>query len=184
MAEQGVERIDQLIRYIDCALTHPRPLPVGKHEYNPSLHTVPEVRDLYHCLYKLYSEESSSVQFREPVNALELNIYRYYDVVKTPVSLRTVLDRIAGGQVYSNAAQVMSDVAQIWENCRLFNGNDHSLTKEARRCEEALERIRHDYAEDSIASEEDIEWLGNTAASWSDDRLLEFINNYLKKRGA
>nr|CCC95583.1 unnamed protein product [Trypanosoma congolense IL3000] len=133
-----VDEINYWIAYVDCALAHPCPMPRGKHVYHSDLKVVPEIRDLYDCLYKLYSEENASEHFREPVDALRLGILNYYTVITEPMSLRTVLDRITQGGHYSQAAQVMSDVDIIWSNCEKYNGVESTLAVEARKCKAIL----------------------------------------------
>lgn len=168
------------LNYIDCALKHPRPLPSGKHVYRATLETVPEVRDLYHCLYKLYTEESSSVNFREPVNALALGVFNYYDVVKNPMSLRVVLDRIVEGEYYSSAEQVLRDVELIWQNCAAFNGESSPITGEAKKCAAALERMRQAFHDEQLASQDEVNHLADVIESSGDDGMLEALMDYFR----
>lgn len=174
-------KIDYWVQYIDCALKHPRPLPTGKHAYRHSLETIPEVAELYHCLYKLYSEEESSVWFREPVNALAQEIFTYYDVVQTPMSLRHILDNIVKGATYSTAAQVMEDVDLMWKNCITFNGANSLMATEANKCRQALERIRQNYQDDHRVTLEDADRLYQVIASMQEQQLIENIAEYLRR---
>lgn len=177
----AVGKIDYWVQYIDCAMKHPRPLPSGKHVYRQSLETIPEVAELYHCLYKLYSEEQSSVWFQEPVNALAQEIFTYYDVVKSPMSLRTILDRIVQGDTYSTAGQVMEDVDLIWRNCIAFNGANSLLATEAAKCKAALERIRQNFQDDQRVTLEDADRLYQVIASMQEQQLIDNIADYLRR---
>jgi hypothetical protein len=177
----AVGRIDYWVQYIDCALKHPRPLPSGKHAYRRSLETIPEVAEIYHCLYKLYSEEQSSVWFQEPVNALAQEIFNYYDIVKSPMSLRTILDNIVKGDTYSTAAQVMEDVELIWRNCVAFNGATSLLATEAQKCKAALERIRQNYQDDQRVTLDDADRLYQHIASMQEQPLIDSIAEYLRR---
>lgn len=174
-------KIDYWVQYIDCALKHPRPLPSGKHAYRQSLETVPEVAELYHCLYKLYSEEESSVWFREPVNALAQEIFNYYDVVKAPMSLRHILDNIVKGDTYSTALQVMEDVELIFRNCIAFNGATSLMAAEAGKSRSALERIRRAYQDDQRITVDEAERLFQVIASMQEQQLIDNIAEYLRR---
>ncbi|EPY25722.1 hypothetical protein STCU_00370 [Strigomonas culicis] len=167
------------LQYIDCALHHPH-LPSGRHSYNASLSTVPEVRDLYHSLYKLYSEHSCSVNFREPVNALQLGALHYYDVITEPMSLRTVLDRIAAGGHYTTTAQVLRDVDLIWSNCAKFNGGDSVITAEARSCAKTLQSLRQAFEDEQLASTEDIDSINHAVESCNNYALMQELIDYFK----
>ncbi|GET93422.1 hypothetical protein, conserved [Leishmania tarentolae] len=174
-------KIDYWVQYIDCALKHPRPLPAGKHAHRQSLETIPEVAELYHCIYKLYNEEESSVWFREPVNALAQEIFTYYDVIKSPMSLRQILDSIVKGDTYSTALQVMEDVELIWKNCITFNGANSLLATEAGKCRSALDRIRRAYQDDQRITVEEAERLFRVISSMQEQQLIDNIAEYLRR---
>lgn len=175
------QEIQYWINYVDCALKHPHPLPAGKHAYRSSIDTVPAIKDLYHCLYKLYTEENSSVSFREPVNALALGVFSYYDVVRRPMSLRMVLDRIVEGSHYSTAEQVLEDVALVWANCEAFNGPSSPVTAEAQRCAAALDRIRADFADCQPAPVDEVESFTQVFQDYATEELEEAVLNYFKR---
>ncbi|ESS69005.1 hypothetical protein TCDM_02277 [Trypanosoma cruzi Dm28c] len=175
-----VDEVNHWIAYIDCALSHPHPLPKGKHVFRSDLSTVPEVRDIYDCLYKLYAEESASASFREPVNALELGVFNYYEVVTEPMSLRTVLDRIAEGGHYSQATQVLADVEKIWSNCEKYNGADSALVKEAKKCQGILTRLRERLAEEQPAPNAELDKIISAFES-ADESVLGELEAYFRR---
>lgn len=174
-----VDEIVYWIDYIDCALSHPQPLPKGKHVFRSDLSTIPEIRDLYDCLYKLYAEESVSVSFREPVDALELSIFNYHTVVTEPMSLRTVLDRIAEGGHYSQASQVLSDVDKIWSNCEKFNGADSAVSQAARKCKALLTKLLERLSDEHYAPPAEVEKLLNVLEGL-DESVLGEMETYFK----
>lgn len=45
----------------------------------------------------------------------------YFKVVKQPMDLGTIRDRLEKGEVYKNVEQVLKDVARVWSNCCLYN---------------------------------------------------------------
>ncbi|KAH9598237.1 Bromodomain [Trypanosoma melophagium] len=151
------ERINYWLNYIDCALSHPKPLPTGKHVFRSDLDADPEIREIYECLFKLYTEEKTSTEFREPVNALQHGLFNYYTVITEPMSLRTILDHIAEGDYYSEVSEVMSDVEKIWSNCEKFNGPDSAITAEARKCQEALTLLIKSVADEQLASPSEVD---------------------------
>ncbi|ESL10502.1 hypothetical protein TRSC58_01765 [Trypanosoma rangeli SC58] len=177
---KAVDEINHWIAYIDCALSHPRPLPKGKHIFRSDLSTVPEVRDIYDCLYKLYTEEIASAPFREPVHALDLGVFNYYEVVKEPMSLRTVLDRIAEGGHYSQASQVLADVEKIWSNCEKFNGVDSALAADAKKCQGVLTKLRERLADEQPAPNAEVDKVINAFES-VDESVLGALEDYFRR---
>ncbi|KAG8348812.1 Bromodomain [Trypanosoma vivax] len=172
-----VDEINYWISYVDCALEHPQPLPRGKHVYRSDLNAVPEVRDLYDCLYKLYTEEETSEHFREPVDALKLGVFNYYKVVTNAMSLRTILDRIAEGGRYSRAAEVMEDVELIWSNCKKFNGADSPFAIKAKECAVVLAKLRERLADEQLASPTEVDRLVHVI-SCADDTVISELETY------
>lgn len=174
-----LEEVDDLLAYIECALRHPRPLPDGSHVYHSSIGGPPEIADLYHCLYKLYTEGSESDSFREPVNALHYRIYRYYDIITKPMSLRDVLDRIASGTHYQQVAQVEADVELIWKNAEEFNGPASPITQKAHLCRSSLAKLREELEGDKIPPEEEAVDLVNDIVNMQNPDLSAALEHLL-----
>lgn len=175
------DEIQYWIKYIDCTLKHQHPLPSGKHVYNVDIDTSAEIKALYHCLYKLYTEESRSVSFREPVNAPLLGVVNYYDVVSTPMSLRNVLDNIATPNYYTSASDVMRDVELIWQNCATYNGAASPLTAEAKKCAAALEKLKSSYADEQMAPADDVNSVAESIEANGDEGMLEELMDYFRR---
>ncbi|EAN79959.1 Bromodomain, putative [Trypanosoma equiperdum] len=171
------EDINYWIRYIDCALSHPLPLPKNKHVFHSDQRLAPEIRDLYDCLYKLYAEESASEYFREPVDALRVGAWNYYSVITEPMSLRTVLDYIVQGGRYSQVEQIMNDVELIWKNCERYNGAESHLAADARRCRAILEKHRERLADEQTAPAAEVDELIEALESM-DDSVLKAVEAY------
>jgi hypothetical protein len=73
--------------------------------------------------------------FRHPVDEERDGAPDYYQTVKTPMDLGTVLSRLQSG-AYSSAERWQRDIDLIWENCELYNGRDSEfqpLINEMRR---------------------------------------------------
>lgn len=60
----------------------------------------------------------------------------YFQVVKRPMDLGTIRDRLEKGEVYKNVKQVLEDVALVWSNCRLYN-DDGDPIMELLQCVES-----------------------------------------------
>jgi hypothetical protein len=115
-AYQRCQILQQLIR---CAtLNHPK-IPIGRHEpVNPA---PANFEPVYWRLVKLYQNREFTA-FHEPLDAIHHSLPHYYNsVVTTPMSLRTILDRLVDG-FYASNEQVFADVDVIVENAVKFNG--------------------------------------------------------------
>nr|XP_004500666.1 transcription factor GTE10-like [Cicer arietinum] len=69
--------------------------------------------------------------FSEPVDAVKLNIPDYFTVIKHPMDLGTVRDRLTSGK-YSNPMDFAADVRLTFSNAMTYNppGNDvHTITE-------------------------------------------------------
>lgn len=69
--------------------------------------------------------------FNQPVDPEALGLPNYFDVVKKPMDLGTVLSRLSDGElqewekcVYQNAQEVYRDVSLVWHNCALYNSRE------------------------------------------------------------
>lgn len=60
----------------------------------------------------------------------------YFQVVKRPMDLGTIRDRLEKGEVYKKVKQVLEDVALVWSNCRLYN-DDGDPIMELLQCVES-----------------------------------------------
>ncbi|KAK2953498.1 hypothetical protein BLNAU_11498 [Blattamonas nauphoetae] len=73
--------------------------------------------------------------FSVPVDPIRLNCPTYFDIVKNPQDLGSIKKGLETGK-YQSAEDVVKDVQQVWENCRLFNSADHNLIPYCNRLEE------------------------------------------------
>ncbi|TKA60927.1 hypothetical protein B0A49_10829, partial [Cryomyces minteri] len=61
-----------------------------------------------------------SYPFVVPVDPVALNIPNYHNIIKKPMDMQTVTQKLKNGQ-YENAKEFESDVRQIFFNCEKFN---------------------------------------------------------------
>ena len=71
-----------------------------------------------------------ALQFLQPVNTKK--VVDYLDKIKSPMDLATIKEKIQEKR-YSSRGEFLSDISQIWENSKIYNGDDDLLTKAAKR---------------------------------------------------
>ena len=81
----------------------------------------------------------SSLPFRQPVDYVTLNIPSYPTIVKTPMDLKTLEENLKANK-YPTVDAFVTDFNLIVENCRTFNGPDHSITKLANEMQKAFQK--------------------------------------------
>lgn len=75
--------------------------------------------------------------FMEPVDAVALQIPNYHKIVKKPMDLQTMSEKLNHGQ-YNNAREFERDFQQIVKNALMFNGPDHIVTHCAHKLDEVF----------------------------------------------
>ncbi|KAL8969164.1 MAG: hypothetical protein Q9183_002126 [Haloplaca sp. 2 TL-2023] len=76
--------------------------------------------------------------FATPVDPVALNIPDYHSVIKKPMDLRTVREKLDAGQ-YENAKEFEADVRLIFANCHKYNGSEHPIRGVAKALEEQFD---------------------------------------------
>lgn len=76
-----------------------------------------------HCEYivEKLKKHKSSWPFLKPVN--KDDVADYYDVIKDPVDIETISNRIAMGN-YKTSQQFEEDVMRMFSNCKQYNDKD------------------------------------------------------------
>ena len=69
-----------------------------------------------------------SMAFKEPVDPVVLNIPNYPEIVKRPMDLGTMENKLKNGG-YAHILEFMQDLDQIIINSELFNSKDHPVTQ-------------------------------------------------------
>jgi bromodomain-containing factor 1 len=72
--------------------------------------------------------------FLEPVNPITLNIPTYFNVIKKPIDLGTMTEKLADGQ-YRNGKEVEKDLHLMVQNSETFNGPDSEVTRAGKQLE-------------------------------------------------
>lgn len=66
--------------------------------------------------------------FLEPVNAQETGAIDYYEVIKNPMDLSTMQERLEDGWFYVTKEIFIADLRRMVENCKTYNGKGHYVT--------------------------------------------------------
>ncbi|KAL8730285.1 MAG: hypothetical protein Q9166_004168 [cf. Caloplaca sp. 2 TL-2023] len=77
--------------------------------------------------------------FLNPVDILALNIPAYPNIVKNPMDLKSMEDKLKNDK-YASVQAVRADLDQIIENTVLFNGPDHPVTRNGHAMAKVFER--------------------------------------------
>ena len=64
--------------------------------------------------------------FKDAVDPVELGIPDYFDIVKKPMDLTLVVNKLEGG-VYDDISSFEEDTKLVFENAILFNGSDSDV---------------------------------------------------------
>ncbi|XP_014237505.1 transcription initiation factor TFIID subunit 1 [Trichogramma pretiosum] len=81
---------------------------------------------------------SEATQFLKPVN--KKVVKDYYDKIQNPIDLETIQKNVEAHK-YQSRKEFLNDIQQILINCRIYNGESSSLTKNA----EAVVKAAQDY---------------------------------------
>lgn len=100
--------------------------------------TVPQKKHLIKTISNL-KRSIDGKPFEKPVDPVALGIPTYPSVIKNPMDLRTLEEKLKNNK-YSSLQAFRSDFNLIVENAVTFNGNDHFITLQARKIEAAFER--------------------------------------------
>ncbi|TIA73635.1 hypothetical protein E3P77_01065 [Wallemia ichthyophaga] len=99
----------------------------------------PDFAIMHHLLSDLQNH-ASSWAFLSPVNKDE--VADYYEVIKEPMDLSTMEQRL-DDNLYENLDHFLADAGKIFNNCKAYNGEGSSYTKNAIRLEKFLkERLQ------------------------------------------
>ena len=77
-----------------------------------------EQKNLMHFVIDEILKNPLSDDFREPVDWVGMWIYDYPTIIKNPMDLSTVKNRIVS---YTSIEQYLHDIILIWDNCKTYN---------------------------------------------------------------
>jgi hypothetical protein len=80
-----------------------------------------------------------SLFFRAPVDPIADGLPDYFQKIKNPMDLGTVVEKLQHGQ-YATIEKWKEDIAQIWRNAAIFNGEGSTIDLLARELAELFRR--------------------------------------------
>ncbi|KAK1751113.1 Bromodomain-containing factor 1 [Echria macrotheca] len=88
----------------------------------------PELRFCDEVLTEIRKQKYFDINnaFLQPVDPVALNIPSYHKIVKKPMDLQTMGNKMNAGE-YTSAKEFEKDFDLIVKNCRLFNGEEHPV---------------------------------------------------------
>ena len=101
-----------------------------------------------HCLQLLFityhcQDHNSSWPFAQPVGGVP----DYYDVIKEPMDLKTLEDKVEA-DAYTSLDEFVKDTNKIFNNCRVYNEDGTTYVKCANKLEkfflDRLEALRRE----------------------------------------
>ncbi|KAI9865606.1 MAG: hypothetical protein M1824_002347 [Vezdaea acicularis] len=87
--------------------------------------------------------------FANPVDPVKLNIPTYPDIVKNPMDLSTMEQKLKNDQ-YSSVDDVVADIDLIVENAKKFNGPDHAVSQSAVNLRASFEKALPNVPKDDV----------------------------------
>ena len=90
-----------------------------------------------------------SLPFLEPVDPEVFGIPNYFEVIKDPMDLSTVEDKLRS-QKYENHDEFVKDVNLIWTNARTFNPEGHRVHEMAKTMELYFEELLNKKSDDIV----------------------------------
>ncbi|KIV97804.1 hypothetical protein PV10_01511 [Exophiala mesophila] len=82
-------------------------------------------------------KSNASSAFRLPVDYVHLNIPNYPDIIKHPMDLSTIDQRLKQNK-YTSVSAFVSDFELIVSNCFAFNGPEHGVSQQAKKMQSSF----------------------------------------------
>jgi bromodomain-containing factor 1 len=100
--------------------------------------TKPQTKSLIKTIQGL-KRSTDGLPFNAPVDPVKLNIPTYPQVIKHPMDLQTIENKLKASQ-YQTADEVIADVKLMVNNTLTFNGPDHVVSVQGQRLYQSFER--------------------------------------------
>ena len=95
-------------------------------------------------ILKVLFQDNQSSAFQEPVDYIELNIPEYPEIIKNPMDLGTIKEKLENDN-YSDINEIVNDFDLIWENCFTFNKVGSEIYKMAQYCKKLFKKQMEKY---------------------------------------
>ncbi|ODQ65354.1 Bromodomain-containing protein, partial [Nadsonia fulvescens var. elongata DSM 6958] len=157
-----------------------------------------ELRFCSQVLKELYSKKHKSISFAflQPVDPVALDCPTYFDIVKKPMDLGTVTQKLNNNQ-YENGDEFRDDIKQIFENCYAFNPKGSPVNIMGHQLESVFDKkweekpiyqptpppaSSHDSEEDESDDEETVAATTNPAIAFLEQQLERMKQDLLKMK--
>lgn len=101
---------------------------------------VPEVEDAKRLLHVLFKNPKLIWPFEEPVDPISLNIPDYPLVVKNPMDIGTIRNRLHEGYYNGMIEYFVKDIRKVFMNAVIYNDPYHQIHKLAVQCSNIFEK--------------------------------------------
>ncbi|KAG1398708.1 hypothetical protein G6F60_008201 [Rhizopus arrhizus] len=91
------------------------------------------------AILKTLKKHRDAGPFLDPVDPIRLNIPDYFQVIKQPMDLSTVDQKLQKNQ-YNSVQEFVADVRRIFQNCIQYNGTGSTIAVLCRNLEAAFEK--------------------------------------------
>ncbi|CEP16414.1 hypothetical protein [Parasitella parasitica] len=89
---------------------------------------------------KSLRKHKRAIAFLEPVDPIVFNIPDYFDIIKSPMDLGTIDEKVKKDQ-YPTLAAFKADVQLVFDNCFLYNNAGDPVTQDAKKLEEHYKKL-------------------------------------------
>jgi hypothetical protein len=90
-------------------------------------------------LIKTLMKHKRAIAFLNPVDPIAFNIPDYFDVIKNPMDLGTVDQKLKTHQ-YPTLDHFINDIQLIFDNCYLYNNAGDPVCQDAKKLEESFKK--------------------------------------------
>lgn len=122
---------------------NPLPSPIDTTPNQSSLQRTPLFREqLKYCMQimKTLKRHRDAFPFNQPVDPVALQIPDYLDVVKQPMDLGTIANKLAAGS-YSILDEWIADIQLVFSNCYAYNRLDNPVYSMGKNLEKSFETM-------------------------------------------
>ena len=96
-------------------------------------------KEKFNKLLDILFNDPFAYDFLTPVDFVSLNILDYPTIVKHPMDLGTVKEKLNSDK-YKSIDEVINDINLVWENCYLYNKPSSNIYKLATHCEKVFKK--------------------------------------------
>ncbi|XP_072531585.1 bromodomain-containing protein 2a isoform X2 [Salminus brasiliensis] len=115
-------------------------LPDSQHQQVRRVKLNQQLRYCNGILKELLSKKHAAYAwpFYKPVDASSLGLHDYHDIIKTPMDLSTIKNKMEQRE-YIEALQFAADIRLMFSNCYKYNPPDHDVVSMARKLQDVFE---------------------------------------------